>query len=156
MKTQIKRFINGARDVVRNEDDPKYQSAARSTSHAGPSGSSWRERFAVGEKVFAENGETMPVDVRGVKLNLKLGKSVCAKTKWYSAEISEKQANAIVGIPANYKWFTVGEGKWYFKISDDLYCSVYARSRRSPGADWRLRPHHFIDESFVTILEEGV
>lgn len=155
MKTQIKRFINGARDVVRNEGDPKYN-VPRSTSHIGPSGSSWRERFAVGKKVFAENGDKMPVDVRGVKLNLKLGKSASDTTKWYSVEISEKQANAIVGIPEDYKWFTVGEGKWYFKISDDLYCSVYALSRRSPGADWRLRPYHFIDESFVTILEEEV
>lgn len=154
MKTQIKNLINGQKYVVRDEANPKYLNAPRATSHDGFGGTAWEKRFALAERVFAENGESLPVDVRGVRLTLKLGTSESGKTRWYSAEVTQAQANAICGFHAEHRWFGACEGYWSFRIGDDLCCKVSSFARRTPGSHWEARTWLNIDEAFVTILEE--
>lgn len=156
MKTQIKNLINGQKNVIRDEKNPKYLNAPRATSHIGFGGTAWEKRFALAEHVFAENGEIMPVDVRGVRLNLKQRQSESGKTRWYISEITQAQANAICGFSDEHQWFGSYEGYWSFRIGDDLCCKVSSFARRTPGSNWEARTWLNIDEAFVTILEEEV
>lgn len=71
MKTQIRELVNGAKRVIRDARHPKYANATRATSHDGYAGTDRKTREEVAGRVFAENGGTMRVAVRGVHLEPK-------------------------------------------------------------------------------------
>lgn len=155
MKTQIQKLVNGAKRVIRDEKHPKYASVPKATSHIGFAGTNRIKREEIAGRVFAENGDTMRVTVRGVPLDLRREASTTGKTEWYSAEIAREQANAICGFSKKTTWFLRGDGKWMFSIHGDCTCTVNAWSRKTPGSEWKERYFFNIGEEFVTILENG-
>lgn len=156
MKTQIKNLINGQKNVIRDEKNPKYLNAPRATSHDGPVGSSLEERLDIADRVLSENGELLPVDIRGCRMNLGLETSESGDTWYYQVELTRKEANLICGFPAGHLWFGSYDGRWTFRIGNDMSCKVSSFVRRTPGSDWEARTWLNIDEAFVTILEEEV
>lgn len=155
MKTQIRELVNGAKCVIRDARHPKYANAARATSHDGYAGTDRKTREEVAGRVFAENGGTMRVAVRGVHLEPRRETSLSGKTARYSAEISLGQANAICGFAKGTTWFLRGEGRWEFAIHGDCTCGVTSWTRATPGSEWKQRLSFDIGEEFVTILGEG-
>ncbi len=153
MKTQIHELVSGKKSVIRNEKHSKYSNAQMTTDHFGFAGTNRKEREEIAGRVFAENGDTMHVSVRGVPLSLRRGASTTGKTEWFSAEITREQANAICGFPATAEWFSKCEGSWTFTINGDCTCVVDAYARRTPGSAWTHRQFYDIGEEFIAILE---
>lgn len=155
MKTQIQELVNGAKRVIRDAKHPKYANAPKATSHIGFAGTNRIKREEIAGRVFAENGDAMRVNVRGIQLDLRKETSTTGKTEWYSAEITREQANAICGFSKKTTWFLRCEGKWSFTIHGDCTCTVNSWSRRTPGSEWEERCFFNIGEEFVTILGDG-
>ena len=87
MKTQIQGIINGAKNVIRMENHPKYINA-KVNSYGNFVGTAIDECNAVGKKIFAENGDEMRANIRGVELTLHRHSSTTGKTSWFSSELS--------------------------------------------------------------------
>lgn len=149
MKTQISHLINGRKNVIRCENHSKYQSASLATSHVGYAGTNSRERNAIAEKVYNENGDNLHIIVRGIELNMPIYKSVSGKTWRWEIELSAEQYQVICGV----SW---GIGKYLnaytLTISGD--CTVHASvcHRKNERQEWRSGYTYDIDEAFVTIL----
>lgn len=151
-KTQIADLINGNKNVIRDESHAKYATAKKSTSHNGFAGTDREERNAIAEKVFAENGNTMNVTVRGIKLALSRGSSTTGKTSWYSCNLSEEEFKKIAGYKIEGHVFAACEGLFIFTMNADCTCSVTAFARKSAGSQWKARSWWYVGEEFVTIL----
>lgn len=143
MKTQITKLINGARNVLRNSEDPKYLSANRATSHIGYAGSPASLREEVSKAVSAENGETINVMVKNIELVLSRRSSLRGKTVTYTCSLSEKQYYAITGFVLTKPW--KNEQTYLFSLYPNMTCELRRIGRRNSV-------YNYIDESFVVIL----
>lgn len=152
MKTQICSLVNGAKNVIRDLNAPKYAECPAGTS-AEFAGTTIRERAEVAEAVKLENPETLHVNVRGVELVLQASR---AKTSGrivnYFSEITAAQWCAITGKGAECLEIYKFETSFIFRINADMTAEALIFARKSPAAMWRTRKYEYIDESFITIL----
>ena len=147
MKTQINQLINGSKNIIRNEEDPKYLTAKRATSHVGYAGSNRDYRNEIAARVYAENGDTLNIVVRGISLTLNISRSLSGKSWTWSCELTEDQYKALGG------WHTDGTLKKYeLAIYQDCEVCLYSFTRKSEAAQWRQSWMEYLDESFVEIL----
>ncbi len=149
MKTQISNLINGARNVIRDEAHEKYKYAKQATSHVGYAGANDNERQEIGACVYAENGDTLHVNVRGVELTLQIHKSMSGKSWYWSAYLTDEQYQQICPTPIG-----VGDNLHFYELGVNSDCRVYIQifNRRNERQIWREGYTHNIDEAFVTIL----
>lgn len=153
MKTQIDNLINGSKNVVRDENHPKYATAKKNTYGDGYVGTSTAERLAIAEKVFAENGDEMHVIIRGVEITLRRHFSTTGKTSWYSSELTSDEYTTICSgrvyeFPAEMKFKSFG-----ITIHNDCTVTTVRYGKKSEGGAWKVREYSDIDEAFVTIKE---
>lgn len=146
MKTQIKELINGAAWVKRDLTAAKYAGAPKSTSAGDYAGTNYQKRLEIADKVFAENGEFMEIEILGQRLTLKRGQSCSGKTKWYSCDLTAEQVGAI--SPRTFSY----ESAANFVLNGDCTALINYYTRRSPRAQWKHRGWQWIGEEFITIL----
>ena len=152
MKTQIYNLINGSKNVIRDENHPKY-ATAKKNAYGDYVGTSTAERTAIAEKVFAENGDEMHVIIRGVEITMQRNSSTTGKTSWYSSELTSDKY-AIICNGNTFEWTAEMKFKSFdIKIASDCTVTVTRFGKKSEGATWKAREWHEIDEAFVTIKE---
>lgn len=129
MKTQIRNIVKGNRFRV---------------------GTPMDERFAVAEKVFAENPGRINMQVNGVHVCLTYRTSTTGKTKYYEGEISETDALTILGWkgPRHYKHY---ERTYSLTLYMDMTMELSLFSRRTAGAEMRNRANITVDSDNTTI-----
>lgn len=130
MKTQIKNLVNGRIE--------------------GQVGTNESDRAVIAEKVIAENGESLNVEINGVDLVLNMHKSTSGKTIDYYTEITEEQAKKIMSITSEEKLFSY-ESSFQLHIDGTMRVSVDKFTRKTPGSQWKSRGWDYISESKVTI-----
>lgn len=148
MKTQIANLINGSKNVIRNMEDAKYNTAKPATSHNGYAGTNREEREEVADKVYAENGDTLNITAKGIALTLHIQRSTTSKSWSWNCDLTEEQYTALGGT------YTEGALKSY-ALSMTMSCEVILRSftSKSEAAQWReVGPMTYLDESFIQIL----
>lgn len=148
MKTQIANLINGSKNVIRNMEDTKYNTAKAATSHDGYAGTNREERESVAAKVYAENGDTLNVTAKGIALTMPIQRSTTGKSWSWNCDLTEEQYTAMGGT------LTEGTLKSY-ALTVTMNCEVIIRSftRKSEAAQWReVGPMTYLDESFIQIL----
>lgn len=148
MKTQITNLINGAWNVIRNMDDPKYLTAKPATSHNGYAGTNRAERNKIADKVYEENGDTLNITAKGIALTLQIRRSNSGKSWYWIGTLTEDQYKALGGR------YTEGKYKCY-NIVVLMSCEVvlYSFTRSSENAQWRsVGLMTDLDESFIQIL----
>lgn len=152
MKTQIQDIINGAENVIRMENHPKYISA-KVNSYGNFVGTFNDERNAIGKKIFAENGDEMHANIRGVELTLHRHSSTTGKNSWYSSELtSDEYAIICTGHPI--KWPDEMKFKSFdITIYNDCAVTVTRYGKKSEGATWKACEWNDLDGAFVTIKE---
>lgn len=152
MKTQIQDIINGAKNVIRMENHPKY-SNAKVNSYGNFVGTAIDECNAIGKKIFAENGDEMHANIRGVELTLHRHSSTTGKTSWYSSELTPDEA-AIIYTGNKFEWPTEMKFKSFdITIRDDCTVTITRYGKKSEGATWKAREWSGLDGAFVTIKE---
>ena len=129
MKTQIKNIVEGNRVRV---------------------GTPMDERFAVAEKVFAENPGQIKMKVNGVHVCLPYRTSTTGKTKFYEGEISEADALTILGwkYPRHQKHC---ERYYSLMLNMDMTMELHICTKRTPGAEMKQRAGITIDANDTTI-----
>ena len=128
MKTQIKNIVRGNRFRV---------------------GTPMDERFAVAEKVFAENPGRINMQVNGVHVCLTYRTSTTGKTKYYEGEISETDALTILGWKGpRHKHY---ERTYSLTLYMDMTMELSLFSRRTAGAEMRNRANITVDSDNTTI-----
>lgn len=148
MKTQITDLINGAKNVIRNMDDPKYKIAKPATSHNGYAGTNREERNKIAAKVYEENEDTLIITAKGIALILFIQASTTGRSWSWIGHLTEEQYKALGGR------YTGGKLKSY-RIEVLMSCEVVLHSftRRSEDAQWRsVGPLTYLDESFIQIF----
>lgn len=150
MKTQISNLINGAMNVIRDEEHEKYLTATQATSHVGYAGTNDKERQEISARVYYENGDTLHVNVCGIELTLQIHKSLSGKSWYWSVSLTEKQFQQICCHTS------IGVGKYLhsYVLEINYDCRVYVQTfnRKNERRIWREGYTHYIDEAFVTIL----
>ena len=149
MKTQIKHLINGAKYVIRDNEDPKYKNATHNISY-DIVGSSHNEREQISNKLFEENPKEMKIKVRGIPLTLTCVTSISGKTHLWEAELKECEYLAIIGED---KPVTSQKSRYLIQIEHNCVVNIYSFKRRSENSQWKPSRSFVLDESFVTILE---
>lgn len=152
MKTQIDNLINGSKNVIRDENHPKY-ATAKKNAYGDYAGTSTAERTAIAEKVFAENGDEMHVTIRGVELTLHRHSSTTGKNSLYSSELTPDEY-ALICSGNTVEWPAEMKFKSFdITIRNDCAVTVTRYGKKSEGATWKSREWHEIDEAFITIKE---
>jgi hypothetical protein len=152
MKTQIQDIINGAENVIRMENHPKYINS-KVNSCGNFVGTAVDERNAIGEKIFAENGDEMRANIRGVELTLHRHSSSTGKTSWYSSELTPDEY-AIICTGNTFEWPADMKFKSFdITIGKDCTVTVTRYGKKSEGATWKAREWNDLDGAFVTIKE---
>lgn len=145
MKQQISELINGCKNVVRKEDDPKYLNANSATSHVGYSGTNTADREITAATVAQENPDSMNVEIKGRTLTLSHGQSKSGKTWWWSAAIDEELAGLFLAPAGNFRHYTL-------TVNSDCTVQIDRFVRRTEKSQWRHSWCQLIDESFIKIL----
>ena len=128
MKTQIKGLINGY--------DPKMFAFPRDKRE----GSSVLERERVWNKVFAENGMRLHIEIRGRKFELSLKATKAGRTAWYEKDLTKDEASFLLGTDDENKL------KYNYKLVITMLCIVYLMP------DKEKRGRIYLEEESVTIL----
>ncbi|HBV83565.1 MAG TPA: hypothetical protein DEB74_12415 [Lachnospiraceae bacterium] len=149
MKTQISNLINGAKNVIRDEEHEKYITAKQAATHVGYAGTYAKERQEISERVYHENSDTLHINVRGVELTLQIHKSMSGKSWYWSVSLTDKQFQQICHTSIG-----VGENLRSYELEINYDCRVYVQTfnRKNERRIWREGYTHYIDEAFVTIL----
>lgn len=149
MKTQISHLINGAKNVIRDENHKKYTTAKQATSHIGYAGSNYNKRQEIAARVHCENGDNLRINIRGVELTLELNHSTTGKTWWYECALTQDQYSQIcqtsLGIGANIN-------EYHLYISSSCFVEVRSFHAVREGQTLKQGYSPYIDEAFVTIL----
>ena len=128
MKTQIKGLVNGY--------DPKMFAFPRDKRE----GSSVMERERVWNKVFAENGMRLHIEIRGRKFELSLKATKAGRTAWYEKDITKDEASFLLGTNDENKL------KYNYKLVITMLCIVYVLNKK------KKRGRMYLEEESVTIL----
>lgn len=145
MKTQIANLINGRRRTFRMLNHPKYD-AARHDANYETLGTSYKERFAIAEKVAAENPNDLSITVKGVSMTAEKYTSTSGKSWAWTAEISREMYEGFGG-QSNRK----DDGERYFlRIAMDCTVDGYKSKSHGKGSS-KVNGYIDIDEAFVTI-----
>ena len=150
MKTQISNLINGAKNVKRDLENPKYIGAPKSTSFGDYAGTNSETRRLVAEKVLAENQTEIMVKIGSITFCLPKCSSTTGKTTWYEISITEAEFMQIAGYSA--KPFDHYLGSYSLKIYGDMTVCLNKWARPSDRHQWKFRGYDWIGEEFVTIL----
>lgn len=149
MKTQITYLINGKKNVIRDKENVKYATARIATSHIGYAGTSNKQRQEIATQVYAENGDTLHITIRGIELTMPIHKSMSGKSWLWSTELTEEQYHTICGS-------SLGVGKnlnsYTLTFYDDCTVEISVYHRENERQAWRCGYTQYIDEAFVTIL----
>lgn len=146
---QIKNLINGEKRTVRKDNDAKYATAMKATSHIGYAGTSHDERSRVADIVARENEQTMLVDFNGHRIELTREYSRSGKTWWWLADIEEHVARQFVNTDGILKSYTL-------TVRMDCTVDITKCVRKSERCQWRCSIVMPVDESYVTILDKEV
>lgn len=139
MKTQIKTLVNGsASNKIARVDD----NAAQLT------GSSFEERAALKGEIEEENPEMLNVEIYGVVVSLSAKMSCSGRNNGWSAIISEKDAEAILGFVPEHTY----EISYRLTIDANLMVEVSWSTRRNERCEWKPSGSLFIREKDVTII----
>lgn len=145
---QIDFLINGRRSVIRDLSHPKYLTAPKGSS-APFGGSNLDLRRETGAKVFAENGGTLRIRVRGKKdLSMNLCASTTGRTRWYACDLSRGEVDLVRGFsdPKDGPEFC---GR--LEISENATVTLYCFYRKNVNCQWRSSSCE-IGEELVEIL----
>ena len=115
-------------------------------------GSNHEERLRIGEKVKAENGNTLRILENGIEYTLNYSESTSGKTWWYE---SDKLPVEIVKtiIPFDSKAINdPANVDVTFRVNMDMTCEFHTHRRRHEGAQWRAGQTIEVEEANVTIL----
>ena len=139
MKTQINSLKNGA--------IPKKIARVADTAAQLP-GSSFEERAFLKRRLEEENPTTMRVLLYGVEVELAADISCSGRNNGWSATLSEKEAEAILGyMPAHSYQIT-----FRLAIDANLMVNVQWFTRRNERCAWKPSGFLFVREKDVTIL----
>lgn len=138
MKTQIKNLVNGSTS----------KKIARVDDNAQVTGSSFEERAALKGKIEDENPSTLKVALYGVVVSLSAKMSCSGRNNGWSAIISEKDAEAILGFVPEHTY----EISYRLTIDASLMVEVSWSTRRNERCEWKPSGSLFIREQDVTII----
>lgn len=139
MKTQINTLVNGSLSSKFARVDDK---AAHLT------GSSYEERAAIKKVLEEENSLAMNVTIYGVEVELAAMISCSGRNNGWSAIISEKDAEAILGFVPEHTY----EISYRLTIDANLMVEVSWSTRRNERCEWKPSGSLFIREQDVTII----
>lgn len=145
MKQQIKELINGMKNVIRKDNDPKYKDAKPATSHNGFAGTNREKRDEVAHIVNCQNKQTMHVELCGKKLKLERYSSKSGKSWQWSCELDEKLAGKFVNTDGNMRSYTL-------VVYQDCTVAIQKHIRKNERRVWKMSQFQHIDEAFITIL----
>lgn len=149
MKTQISSLINGQKNVIRDESNPKYINAPMATSHIGYAGTNAAIRKEVAYKVLSENPTCLNIESRGKQFNLERKSTLSGKTCWYEASITADDFLLLSGrktVPY------ANETDYSLRIDADMKVGIILCTRSNERAQWRYRATVYIGEEFINIL----
>lgn len=139
MKTQIKTLVNGsASNKIARVDDNAAQLA----------GSSFEERAALKGEIEEQNPAMLNVEIYGVVVSLSAKMSCSGRNNGWSAIISEKDAEAILGFVPEHTY----EISYRLTIDANLMVEVSWSTRRNERCEWKPSGSLFIREQDVTII----
>ena len=145
MKQQIKELINGVKDIIRKDDEPKYKNANQATSHIGFAGTDRKTRDEVAHIVSCQNPQQMTVQLCGKELKLKRWYSVSGKGWMWSCEIEEELASLFVSTYGNMRSYTL-------VVYQDCTVAIHKYVRKNQESKWKASKFQYIDEAFLIIL----
>lgn len=128
MKTQINTLVNGTTGIV---------------------GTDYATRKEVSEKVLAENGDTLRIEIKGIELELQRSCSCSGKSWQWSCDLTEEQYLTIV----DGSYLGVGRlNRFFFSIDGDCRPSAQVSHRSNERKQWRFGYYHKLQEANIIIL----
>ena len=139
MKTQINTLVNGAvpAKIARVDDKAAQQP-----------GSSFEERATLKRRVEEENPTVMKVKLYGVEVELAANISCSGRNNGWSAIISEKEAEAILGYIPTQTY----QINYELTVDANLMVEISWAIRRNERCEWKPSGYLFIREKNITIL----
>jgi hypothetical protein len=146
-KTQITNLINGARWVIRDLTNPKYEGFSKSKISFIPSTDKEREETA--RQVFKENPDKLDIEIMGDRITLLKKISYSGKNEEYREYITPQQFLRFLKLrKPPYDCIC----RFALIVNHDMTVSINKWTKETEDSHWQFRGYSYIDESFIKIL----
>lgn len=140
-------------EIKKNQESEKTQinTLKRGHGNRGIIGSNHAQREEIGQKVLAENPETLKIEYKGRQYELKHQSSKSKKTHWY---ISAAQPIEVIQeiLPTEPKLKEPENIMLTLYISGEMEAEWHIYHRKSENSKWRFCKPIEIEERDITIL----